>query len=89
MAPSLRRAVTITGVALVGAAIVTELRKPPGDREWHGRIAGLVPYDFRLPTFERIEERWWNPADPRILTEHVFGVGWSINLAQVVHLVRD
>jgi hypothetical protein len=88
MASSLERTVTIAGVALVTAAVVTELRKAPEDREWHGRIGGLVPYEFRLPTLERIEKRWWNPNDSRIFTEHVFGVGWSINLAQVVRLAR-
>jgi hypothetical protein len=88
MASSLDKAVTIAGLALVAAAVATELRKPPTEREWHGRVAGFVPYEFRLPTLHRIEERWWNPDDPRIFTEHVFGVGWSINLAQVVRLVR-
>ena len=35
--------------ALVGAVWV-ELRKPPEDRTWNGRLLGFVPYDFRLPT---------------------------------------
>jgi len=80
--------VTVAGLALVAAAVITELRKAPAEREWHGHLAGLVPYEFRPPTLERVEERWWNPNDRRILTEHVFGVGWSVNLAQVVRLVR-
>ncbi len=88
MASSLERTVTIAGLALVAAAVVTELRKAPEEREWHGSLAGLVPYELRLPTLERFEERWWNPNDGRIFTEHVFGVGWSVNLAQVVRLAR-
>ena len=88
MAGRLDQAVTLVGIALVGAAVATELRKPSEDREWHGRIAGAVPYEFRLPTVARVKERWWNPDDARIFTEHVFGVGWSVNLAQVVRLAR-
>ena len=47
-----------------------------------------MPYDLRLPTMERLRDRWWNPDDPRIFTPRVFGVGWSINLAQIVGAVR-
>lgn len=67
------------GATLVVAAVCQELRKPPGERDWHGKIAGLIPYDFRLPTLERIQEKYWNPDDPRIFTEHGFGVGWAVN----------
>jgi hypothetical protein len=45
----------------------------------HGTIAG-IPYEFRVPTPQRIRERIWNPDDPRIFTPHLFGVGWTINL---------
>jgi hypothetical protein len=70
-------------------AVVTELRKPREQRTWHGHLADVVPYDFRPPTLGRVRERWWNPADPRLLTPHVFGVGWSINLARAMDLLRD
>jgi len=69
----------IAGAALVAAALYQELKKPPEEREWHGKVADFVPYDFRMPTSERLRERLWNPEDPRIFTEHFFGVGWSIN----------
>jgi len=71
--------VRVVMLALVAAAIYKEMRKPPEEREWHGRLANLIPYDFRFPTVERVRERMWNPDDPRIFTEHVFGVGWVIN----------
>ena len=77
-----RVALTITAT-LVGAAVATELRKPPAERTWHGRILGVVPYDFRPPTFERVMARWWNPDDPRLFTPRVFGVGWDVNLARL------
>ncbi len=47
-----------------------------------------IPYDWRLPTRTVIKERWWNPADPRILTPHVFGWGWSFNVYQLLRRLR-
>ncbi|MEX0991880.1 MAG: DUF5808 domain-containing protein [Actinomycetota bacterium] len=70
-------------IALVIAAIAEELRKPRGQREGFGRVAGLVPYDFRIPTPDRFKDRMWNPNDDRLITETPFGVGWSLNLARL------
>jgi len=72
-----------TGIALVVAAVREELRKPHEQRDWYGRVGGVVPYDFRPPTADRIKDAMWNPQDERIFTDTVFGVGWSINLAKV------
>jgi Family of unknown function (DUF5808) len=72
------------GVTLIGAALVTELRKSGEERTWHGKIAGRVPYDLRPPTFARVHERVWNPADRRFLVPTVFGVGWTINLGRLL-----
>lgn len=43
-----------------------------------GRILG-VPYDFRGATTQRLSERIWNPADPRVFMPRLFGVGWTVN----------
>ena len=83
-----RRLASVAGVAALVAAVVSELRKPPEDRGWHGRLFGVVPYELRPPTVARVRERWWNPDDERFLTEHVFGIGWSLNLARCVRLFR-
>jgi len=72
------RAPNLLSLLLVGFALYQELKKPPEERVWHGKLA--VPYDFRLPTGERIRDAYWNPNDPRIFTETVFGVGWAVNL---------
>ena len=48
----------------------------------------IVPYDFRVPTFERARSRWWNTDDDRVFVPQVFGVGWTVNLARVAKLVR-
>jgi len=79
----------IAGLALVAAAVYQELSKPREERRWHGRIADFVPYDFRLPTAARIRQRLWNPDDPRLLTEHVFGVGWAINFYTLLRKLQD
>jgi Family of unknown function (DUF5808) len=80
--------IRLVAAALFAAALITELRKPRQERTWHGSIAGLVPYEFRPPPIARVRERWWNPDDDRVLTEHVFGVGWSINLARIARFLR-
>ena len=79
---------TVLGLALVGAAVFQELRKPAGSRTWQGHVFGVIPYDFRPPTWARIKAELWNPADPRILTPHAFGVGWGVNLYQAMQQVR-
>lgn len=74
---------------VTAAAIVQELRKPGSERTWHGRVAGFVPYDFRFPTIGRMRASWWSPDDDRILTEQVFGVGWSVNFGRVARLLQS
>ena len=51
-------------------------------RQSHGAFL-RVPFEFRMPTVQRVRKRWWNPDDESIFTPHVFGVGWSINVYQV------
>jgi Family of unknown function (DUF5808) len=84
-----RHAAKIVGAALVAAAVAQELRKPSSERTWHGRLAGFIPYDFRPPTVQRLRDAWWNPDDPRIFTDRVFGVGWAVNLGRVVKLTQE
>jgi hypothetical protein len=66
------------------AAICQELEKPKQDRKWHGKVAGIIPYDFRLPTIERLRESYWNPYERRVFTPEVFGVGWAVNLYRLL-----
>jgi hypothetical protein len=84
-----RKIVKLASAALVVAAVAQELRKPSSERTWHGRVAGFVPYDFRPPTLERFREAWWDPDNPQIFTDRVFGVGWAINLGRLAKLTRE
>ena len=52
-------------------------------RQSHGTFL-RVPFEFRFPTPGRVRERWWNAKDTRMFTPHVFGVGWSLNVYQVL-----
>lgn len=79
-----RRIGTVIGMTLLGAAVITELRKPRGTRTWEGRIAGRIPYDLRRPTLRRVRSRIWNPADRRVLVPTVFGVGWTVNVGRLL-----
>ena len=85
----LRRMAKVAGFGLMVAAISQEMSKPESEREWHGKVAGLVPYDFRPPTWERIRAAYWNPDDPRIFTDRVFGVGWAINLYRAKEYLEE
>lgn len=75
-------------VGLVVAAVVTELRKPEPERTWHGRVGGVVPYDFRPPTLERIRDAYWNPHSDELFSDRVFGVGWAVNLHRAKELLE-
>jgi hypothetical protein len=81
---ALNRIFKLMGLSLVVAAIADQISRPKAERTWQGKVAGFVPYDFRKPTLARIRERWWNPDDPRLFTPHAFGVGWAINLHQLM-----
>lgn len=61
-------------------ALYQELKKPAEERTWHGKVAGVVPYDFRVPDLRRIKEAYWDPDSDVLFTEKVIGVGWSVNL---------
>lgn len=61
-------------------AIYQELKKPAEERTWHGKVAGIVPYDFRVPDLRRVKDAYWNPDSDVLFTEKVIGVGWSVNL---------
>jgi hypothetical protein len=73
-------------LAIIGVvAIVQELRKPPDQRTWNGKVAGFVPYDFRKPTLDRFRETYWNP-EGSLLSGKAWGVGWAPNLGAVKKL---
>ncbi|MEO9005496.1 MAG: hypothetical protein ABI401_00015 [Candidatus Dormibacter sp.] len=83
-----RRLVRFAAFGLVIAAIATELSKPEPERTWEGRVFGLVPYDFRPPTWQRIHHAYWNPSSDRLFSDRVFGVGWAINLHRAKTLME-
>ena len=78
----------ILAAALAVAAVIKELRLPKDKRTWHGALGGFVPYDFRMPTVEKIKGTFWNP-DGAIVVNRAFGVGWTINLGAIVAKVRS
>jgi hypothetical protein len=82
----IRRLVKIAGFAIFVAAISQEMSKPEEERTWRGKI-GPVPYDFNPPTWQRLQEAYWNPEDERLFTERVFGVGWAVNFYRARELM--
>jgi hypothetical protein len=71
------------------AAIYQELKKPPQERTWHGRVAGTVPYDFRVPTLDRFREAYWAPETDRVFSDKVIGVGWAVNIPVAARKVSE
>lgn len=71
-------------ILAVAGAIYRELRLPSEERTWHGRLLGVIPYDFRFPTPARIRDAYFNTRSDRIFTPEPIGVGWAVNLAAVL-----
>ncbi|MCA1572561.1 MAG: hypothetical protein LC798_20130 [Chloroflexi bacterium] len=67
-------------VAAVAGAVYSELRKPPAERTWNGKLLGFMPYDFRLPSLEQLRTAYWNPRSPKVFTARPLGVGWAVNI---------
>jgi hypothetical protein len=84
-----RRLVRLAVFGLVVAAVATELRKPEPERTWEGRVFGVVPYDFRPPTWQRIRHAYWNSESDHLFSDRVFGVGWAINLHRAKTLMEQ
>lgn len=84
----IRRLLKIAGFAIFVAAVSQEMAKPETERTWQGKVGGIVPYDFRPPTWERLMEAYWNPQDPRLFTDRVFGVGWAVNFFRAKEYMR-
>ena len=84
----IQKLVRLVTFGLAVAAVTKELRTPAQERTWEGVVAGFVPYDFRMPTVDRIRERIWNPESENLISPHVFGVGWTVNVGRVVELIR-
>ena len=73
----LLRTAVLAGIA---GAIYSELRKPPAQRTWHGKLLGVVPYDFRLPSIDDLRRAYWNPRSPKVFTDRPLGIGWGVNI---------
>jgi hypothetical protein len=80
--------IRVLAMAAVAGAVYKELKQPPEERTWHGKLLGVVPYDFRLPTPAKVMNAWWNPNSSQVVGDPVFGVGWSLNLAAVADQLR-
>lgn len=71
-------------MAAVAGAVYTELRKPPEQRTWHGKLLGVIPYDFRWPSLDTLRQAYWNPRSPKLFTPRPLGVGWAVNIPTVL-----
>ncbi len=49
----------------------------------HGRFLG-VPFDWRVPSLNKVRQKLWNPTDDRLFTPTTFGIGWVPNAHQLL-----
>lgn len=84
----MRRLVFWVGAGLVAASVARELAKPEAERTWHGDLYG-IPYDYRVPTVQKLRSTFWAPDDERLLLPRAFGIGWDVNVGRVVRLARE
>jgi hypothetical protein len=49
-------------------------------------VGGVVPYDFRPPSADKVQRAWWDPKGP-LITPLAFGVGWTINFARLAQML--
>jgi hypothetical protein len=73
----------------VAGAVYRELRLPPEERTWHGKLLGFIPYDFRIPSPAKLIRSWWNPDSSQVIAETPFGVGWTVNVAALASRVGE
>lgn len=81
----IRRIMGFVGVVLLAGAVINELGKEPEKRTGYGTVADVVPYDFRLPTLEKLRATFWDPDGP-VIANTAFGVGWTVNLGRLARL---
>jgi hypothetical protein len=82
------RLIRLAIVIVLVQALRDQLSRPPEERTWVGRV-GPVPYDFRPPTMERLQQAYWNPDSDQLFTDRVFGIGWAINFAQLLKIAQE
>ena len=85
---SIRRMAKLAAVAATIAAIREQLQRDDENRDWNGKVAGFVPYDFRVPTVAKVKERLWDPTGPMI-SPQVFGVGWTVNVGRLLEAAKQ
>ena len=72
--------IRMTVLAAIAGSVYAELRKPPEQRTWNGKLLGVIPYDFRWPSLEALRQAYWNPRSPKLFTARPLGVGWAVNI---------
>ncbi len=85
----LNTALSVLAFASIAAAVVEQLRRPADQRTWRGHAFDVIPYDFRVPTMERLAEAYWNPKNSTIFTDRPLGMGWAINFAALYGWLRS
>ena len=83
-----RAILTLAAIGVTVAAVVKELKQPADQRTWNGMVASAIPYDFRIPTLDRIKQRLWDP-EGRVVGPRIFGVGWTVNVGRVVAEAKE
>jgi hypothetical protein len=85
----LNTALSVLMLAAFASAVLEQLRRPPAERTWRGKAFEVIPYDFNVPTVERLKDAYWNPASSQIITERPLGIGWAVNFAALYNWLQQ
>jgi hypothetical protein len=83
------RVVAAVAIAITIAALADQLTRASADRTWAGKVFGVVPYNFRMPTTQTLRDAVWNSGNANVFTGRAFGVGWTINFYPLWKLLKS
>lgn len=84
----LKKVIQLVFLLVLVQALREQLEREPEERTWQGRV-GPIPYDFRVPTLDRVLDAYWNPDSQRLFTDRVLGIGWAVNFAQLWRIINE
>lgn len=72
----------VTDAGAANASTRSAATDRPDDDPRVGTFAG-IPYDWRVPTADRLRRNLWDPTSDALFVPRAFGAGWDLNFGAV------